>query len=644
MSRLNAVLSFVLVVGAGNGMAAQIPRDQAAPPSRQFTPCVSGGPSLPYWRCMAARLRAPVHTLSRRDLPHDALRAAMRAGDVWITSGATDSIYWYLTVSAHGVDTRNLPAEKFHAGPTATGYELSGNVPDSFPQRPSELVLYVPKDLKVLQVDVGDGDVRLFDVSSEVAVTVEKGRVDVGQLAGPALIENRDGAISVSLGALPWGQTSALTASLSVLGRNGDVGLSFPASSKASLNVEAPQGVVVDAPFGITTRPGDGDTVTIPLRPVLGLRDNELRTLHRAINGGGPNIKLVALNGNVTLRELVAAREPAAVPLKPANATLDLGFPNGIRELRDGRALFGVANGLLVADFTTGRTQLVAGETTSEMPFNNYYKPFASGGDSTVTVNIAAEQWVVFDGPRIVSQILPSSPLVRATVRTGFVGFDGHGSGILLQRNGPGLYVMRVSLATGAKDTITRLKDLPTAPDGRRMDATDDLLLGYVEKEHAVAGPDGWIAIVRADPYRVDWLSPDGKWTLGAPIPTTPVPLNDREKQAYLSRNSAGYRHRMRDDSARHVDTYTSPEWPAVAPAFVSLVDQVAPNGDIAILRPITVDHPETRYDIVDHRGERVRTVMMPPNETIVGFGVRSVYVRVRATDGKVSVQRHPWP
>jgi hypothetical protein len=98
-------------------------------------------------------------------------------------------------------------------------------------------------------------------------------------------------------------QESLLKSSLSVLGRNGDIELTFPQSTHANLTVEAHQGAIVDSPYGSTIRRGDGDTIGVQLRPILGLRDNELRNFHRTFNGGGPDIKLVTLNGNVTLRE-----------------------------------------------------------------------------------------------------------------------------------------------------------------------------------------------------------------------------------------------------------------------------------------------------------------------------------------------------
>src|SRR5580704_16831662 len=124
MRRIPNVLSVLFSIVAWQGVAGQIPGDRARGVTGREgapVPCLyMGGPYLPYWKCMAARLRGTLHALNRRDLPHDALHAAMRAGDISISAGPTDSIYWSLSIAAHGVDTRDLPDAKFHAGPSGS--------------------------------------------------------------------------------------------------------------------------------------------------------------------------------------------------------------------------------------------------------------------------------------------------------------------------------------------------------------------------------------------------------------------------------------------------------------------------------------------------------------------------------------------
>jgi len=68
------------------------------------------------------------------------------------------------------------------------------------------------------------------------------------------------------------------------------------------------------------------------------------------------------------------------------------------------------------------------------------------------------------------------------------------------------------------------------------------------------------------------------------------------------------------------------------------------PNGHLLIARPPSADHPETRYDVVDRRGQLVTQLTMPSTERIVGSGRNSIYVAAIGDDGLERVRRHPWP
>ncbi len=69
-----------------------------------------------------------------------------------------------------------------------------------------------------------------------------------------------------------------------------------------------------------------------------------------------------------------------------------------------------------------------------------------------------------------------------------------------------------------------------------------------------------------------------------------------------------------------------------------------SPDGKLLVYRVPTADFPDTRYDVINRRGELERQVTMTANEKILGFGAKSVYVTVTAKDGGQNVERHPWP
>ena len=53
---------------------------------------------------------------------------------------------------------------------------------------------------------------------------------------------------------------------------------------------------------------------------------------------------------------------------------------------------------------------------------------------------------------------------------------------------------------------------------------------------------------------------------------------------------------------------------------------------------------PEPRYDVIDRRGVVNGQLVLEPNERLVGFGARSVYVVERDADDIERIRRHPWP
>jgi hypothetical protein len=72
---------------------------------------------------------------------------------------------------------------------------------------------------------------------------------------------------------------------------------------------------------------------------------------------------------------------------------------------------------------------------------------------------------------------------------------------------------------------------------------------------------DGWLAVARVEPYRVDWRSLDGKWTLGSPLPVPAIGYDSREKRAEMERRAKDYGTPVASPDA--VD-----DWPATLPPF----------------------------------------------------------------------------
>ncbi len=61
------------------------------------------------------------------------------------------------------------------------------------------------------------------------------------------------------------------------------------------------------------------------------------------------------------------------------------------------------------------------------------------------------------------------------------------------------------------------------------------------------------------------------------------------------------------------------------------------------ILTTPTAAVPYPVYDVVARVGDRIR-VKLAVGESLLGFGVRSVYTTLSDADGIPHVRRHPWP
>jgi len=94
------------------------------------------------------------------------------------------------------------------------------------------------------------------------------------------------------------------------------------------------------------------------------------------------------------------------------------------------------------------------------------------------------------------------------------------------------------------------------------------------------------------------------------------------------------------------IDTiaYLREAFPAKVPPFQREALLAAPDGRLLVRRTVTASRPEGRYDIVDRAGRLMGHVVLPPDERIIGFGLRSVYVVWRDAEGFERLRRHPWP
>ena len=281
------------------------------------------------------------------------------------------------------------------------------------------------------------------------------------------------------------------------------------------------------------------------------------------------------------------------------------------------------------------------------------------GGDSSLMADFMGRRILLLDGDKVVATIPADHPIIRAT--QGFVRYAdrfGHvlslkssdaptGESVTGARDSS--TVLRFHRTTGRIDTITKVLDRPMERTVVRnakgeISSSSFRALRLRVGEQFIMHTDGWIAVVRINPFRVDWRSPEGRWTLGAPLPVPVIRMTEKEKTASRARTAAS---RAANPSSTPVPPQLrtpDDEWPDVMPPYLQNEITFSPDGDIIFRRQPSADHPGNAYYVVDRSGRLLGIIDMKENERIIGAGARSLYVVETDADDLKFIRRHTWP
>lgn len=343
------------------------------------------------------------------------------------------------------------------------------------------------------------------------------------------------------------------------------------------------------------------------------------------------------------------------IDLPPPNGTLNAEFSlaASVRELSDGRLLIvdRSEKKLLLANWSSANVTQIGRNGSGPGEYVQPSTLFALGGDSTLLPDVQNGRWLLLHGASIAATVGPDAPAIRGGARLP-LGADNQGHVIASRAIGAGsrapalprrdsVLLVRVARATGRADTVEVLRARPATikvqGPAEKPTSVSVLINPLATGESAALFPDGWIAIARLDPYRVEWITPDGKRTRGSPLPYERVPLDEREQRAFIERQAARTGGAPREPSS-------FPEWPAVMPPFLSTSLLIAPDGRLWIRRTPTAANPNPPYDVVDRTGELVARVRCGQDVEVIGFGAAAVYTVATDDNGIQRVQRRPLP
>ena len=363
----------------------------------------------------------------------------------------------------------------------------------------------------------------------------------------------------------------------------------------------------------------------------------------------------VALSVTALATAVSFQQAPRQITLRPADATLAEPFTSiySVRELADGRVLisdYSQDNRVVVADVVSGRVRRVGNVGAGPGEYRQAGKLFALPGDSTLLIDSPdrGRWWLLMHHDSIVRNVPPDLPALRI-VGGSPSGVDDRGRVLGVRSAGAERLAhnrirLQLIAVVGERnnaeaDTIARLRgdeyQITQGGTRERPFWAQNQLSGSVA-EQALMFPDGWIAVVRVEPYRVEWLTSSGTWIRGPEVPWEWPRADAREKAAAFERLKRRIGDRAKEDDRPWADR--------LAPVRTNTSMIAALDGNLFVLRAQWSKESDTRYDVFDRLARRVAQLVMPDSERVVGFGPRSIYISVRDGDGFHQLRRHPWP
>jgi hypothetical protein len=343
------------------------------------------------------------------------------------------------------------------------------------------------------------------------------------------------------------------------------------------------------------------------------------------------------------LLALSVQQQVPSVPLGAAEARSSEAFTSifAVREMSDGRVLVtdNLDNAIRIVDLDRGTVRELGRRGRGPREYLSAHTILNGSGDTILVADNAQRRFVQIVNGEIVSTVAQpailravsnfSAPLADMSGRVYFdvsnIEFRDAG---MVEHDG---FVIRWSPGASRLDTLSTLPVIAQPPH-----------MGYrpfVFRSAWGLTPDGSVAVVTADPYRVTWFRNGGNRT-GPTIAYERVTIDaaerDAERVAFSRRGRGGLRFQGRDHAR---ESAPDPElrrqipddvFPRFKPPFIERRVLVSPAGEVWIPRAGRWNATSDIIDIVDPESRLVRRVHLPTGHRVVGFGSRAIYLAAR--------------
>ena len=358
---------------------------------------------------------------------------------------------------------------------------------------------------------------------------------------------------------------------------------------------------------------------------------------------------------SLSLFTLVAmlACSPAESQTLALDAKLPARFGNlsNVIELRDGRVVFADTKNKLFlrGDLKSGKVDTIGSRVDSlsksgsigEYRFPGWTAHLA--GDTVALVDFSAIRTTLWSEA---GRPLGVLPIKEVAGKTPVLLYDtvGHGYKIDYQAvvggGEPGrilrpdsIPVLRLTVKDGAVDTVALLAG-PEYGDATFGEQVQQAAKVFAPNDFFGVLPDGTAWIARGRENRVDWRSPDGRWTRGQTHGYSRIPVTQADKDRVLAQvREHGKQFGMPQD-LRIVYPFADNK-----PPFDFALGR--PNGEVWLQRPQSREGAALIYDVFNRKGVWEREVAFPQGSALAGFGRSgSIYGSVKNKDGTRTVGR----
>jgi hypothetical protein len=338
-----------------------------------------------------------------------------------------------------------------------------------------------------------------------------------------------------------------------------------------------------------------------------------------------------------------------------------------IRELKDGRLIV-IDPGektLQVVDLARGTSTRLGREGSGPGEFAIPFRLLALPGDTTAMSDMVNNRLLLINPDATLGGFIdPTIPPPAGTVRFGSSGtmpteadttgrMYYQGQWYRRTETGPAsadsVPMIRWDRAAGRRDTVAWMPlhkmNLIATHGNQRTTYSSPPFNG---SNQMLAAPDGRVAIVYHDPYRVDLVSETGQRTRGTPIRYERQRITDEHKAEWRAAQR-GRTNVMTTNDAAGRSTTMEPGGqqgdPAVwggeyMPPFLGQALKFSSDGYLWIRRTGPAGQPPT-FDVIDRAGNLVQRVVLPKRSRLVGFGSGAVYVARLDEDDLQYLQKH---